>query len=113
MTDILRGLLFAGNGADPADDLLPAFTHIPERGIVLRRHETGMHEMKPRAAVDLGESEGDDRVEARAILGIAVISPLPRKRQTLVARYFKHLTANRAVPRAGRRRLKREARAFH
>src|ERR1700722_875629 len=112
MADIFRRLLFAGHGADPADNLLPAFTHIPEREIVLRRHEAGMHETKPCAAVDLGESQGDARVEARAILRIAVIAALPRIRQTLVALYFKPLTANHAVPRASRRRLIRKARAF-
>src|SRR3984957_10553789 len=79
MADIFRRLLFAGHGADPADNLLPAFTHIPERRIVLRRHEAGMHETKPCAAVDLRESQGDDRVEARAIVASAGLSSVLRR----------------------------------
>src|SRR5258707_13754601 len=104
MTDLFCGLL-AGNGADLADDLLPAFGQILERGVVPRRHEAGMHETQPCAAIDLGESPGDDRVEARAILRIAVMPASPRIGQALVTHHLEHLAMDRAIPCAGRRRL--------
>src|SRR5271154_6329725 len=78
----LENALRAGKAAYPADHFLPALAHILECRVVLRRHEAGMHETKPCPAVALGESHGDDRVEPRAVLRIAVISALPRERQT-------------------------------
>jgi hypothetical protein len=41
--DALLALL-AGHGVDPADQFLPALAQIPERGVVLRPYEAGMHE---------------------------------------------------------------------
>ena len=79
----------------------------------IRQYEAGMHDTQPCAAIDFGESPGDNRVEARAILRIAIVPASPRVGQALVAYHFEHLTMNHAVPRAGRRRLEREARAFH
>src|SRR5580700_11193705 len=53
----LSGLL-AGKDTDPVDDLLPAFAHILECGIVLQQDEAGMHKSQPCAAVDPRERPG-------------------------------------------------------
>src|SRR6266481_5957682 len=74
-----RGTLFRSDGVDVSDNLLPTVAHIPECGVVLREHEAGVYETQPCAAADPGESPGDDRVEARAIVPIiAVMAALPR-----------------------------------
>ena len=44
---------------------------------------------------------------------VAVVAASPRKGQPLVRHHFEHLAMDDAVPGAGRRRLKGEARAFH
>src|SRR6266852_1226137 len=72
-----------------------------------------MHQAKLCATVDFRERQGDDRVEARAIICIcvAVVSASPGIAKALVWYHFEHLAMDHAVPRAGRRRLKGEARA--
>jgi hypothetical protein len=58
-----RGDLFAGDGADAWDNLLPASAHILESHIVLRQHEAGVDNAKARAVCNPGQGEGDDCVQ--------------------------------------------------
>ena len=103
----------AGNAGQLGHDLLPALAQISECGDILRQYEAGMHKTQPCAAIDFGESPGDDCVETRAILRVAVMPALPRVGQALVVDHFEHLAMDHAVPSAGWRRLEGEACAFH
>src|SRR5258708_1232570 len=56
-------LLFAGDGADALDNLLPSSTHALESRIVLRRDETGMDKAKARSVSDPGKDPRDDGIQ--------------------------------------------------
>src|SRR5882757_4343061 len=100
-----RGVVFPGDGVDLLQDLRPSFAHALERKIVPRRAEAGMHQAKPGAAIDLGERQRDDGLEARAVSDIVVMPASPCVDQPLVRRRLQYLAMDDAVPFAGRRGL--------
>src|SRR5688572_1451802 len=104
---------FAGDGGELLDDLRPAAAHGLERGVVRRRDEARMHEVKPRAAFDAGEGPRDDGVQWRAVPDIRLVTTLPGIGEALVRYHLQDLAVNDAVPGASRRGLEGEVRASH
>src|SRR5260370_6466974 len=101
--------LLVGDGAQLRDNLLPALAHGFEGGVVLRRDEAGMDKAKARSVSRSRERPRDDSVQRRAVSDVFLVSAFPGIDEALLRRRLQHLAVNDAVPRAGRRRLKREA----